>query len=425
VQELKVPPRCGTEVTVTSESKPDQPAASDPRPWGAFGDQFLENPYPILSFLRLATPAFHEPTVGAWVVAREADVDTVLRSPQYGKDPRKVREGVLAFQALNPGSGQDPSMLVLDPPDHTRLRGLVNRAFTPRVVEDLRPRIEQLVGELLDSVAGQPGFDVMTAIAEPLPITIIAEMIGVDPGDQEHFRNWSHSLASALDALAPQDVRERAYVAQEQIRAYFNEDIAAHRVSPRDDLISGLIAAQDGNDSLTTDEMISVLTLLLVAGNVTTTDLIGNGVLALLEHPDQLKKLREDPLLITNAVEEVLRYDSPVLGTGRVPLEDTEISGCPVAKGDAVIVSLAGANRDPNATPDPDRFDISRQDIRHHSFGAGPHFCLGAPLARLEAPIVIGAIVERFPNLRLDPANPPTRRLLPAFHGLSSLPVLV
>jgi cytochrome P450 len=413
------------EETVTTESNPDRPGAINPGQWGALGDQFLENPYPALSFLRLATPAFHEPTVGAWIVAREADVDALLRSPQYGKDPRKLREGVLAFQSLNPASGQEPSMLVLDPPDHTRLRGLVNRAFTPRVVENLRPRVEQLVGELLDAVAGQQGFDVMSALAAPLPITIIAEMIGVDPRDQERFRDWSHAFAASLDALAPEGVRQRAYQAHEEITAFFHEQIEAHRASPRDDLISGLIAAQDGNDSLTTEEMISTLTLLLVAGNVTTTDLIGNGVLALLEHPDEMKKLRDDPSLITNAVEEVLRYDSPVLGTGRVPLQDVEVAGCPITKGEAVLVSLAGANRDPSATPNPDRFDISRNDIKHHSFGAGPHFCLGAPLARLEAPIALGGIVQRFPNLRLDPANSPKRRLLPAFRGLVSLHVLV
>jgi len=409
-------------MTSDSGEAPSQPpiARAD-----AFAQGFLENPYPALAFLRMATPAFHEESTDSWVIARARDVEAVLRSPQYGKDPRKVRTGVSVFASLNPDQGKEPSMLVLDPPDHTRLRGLVNKAFTPRVVEALRPRVQQLVHELLDAVAGQSGFDVMSALAAPLPITIIAEMIGVDPRDQEQFRAWSHAFAASLDALAQPETRQEAIQARDEITAYFAGQIAAHRASPSDDLMSGLIAAQDGSDSLSTDEMISVLTLLLVAGNVTTTDLIGNGVLALLQHPSELQKLRDNPTMITNTVEEVLRYDSPVLGTGRVPLQDVEVSGCPIPKGEAVIVSLAAANRDPAATPDPERFDIGRQDVHHHSFGAGPHFCLGAPLARLEAPIAIGTLVERFPNLRLDPANPPQRRLLPAFRGLASLKVLI
>jgi cytochrome P450 len=409
-------------MTTDSGDAAKQPPITNP---GAFAQAFLENPYPALAFLRMSTPALHEANTDSWVVTREQDVDVLLRSPLYGKDPRKVRSGVSVFAALNPDPGSEPSMLVLDPPDHTRLRSLVNKAFTPHVVETLRPRVQQLVDELLDAVATGPGFDVMAALANPLPITIIAEMIGVDTSDQAQFRAWSHTFAASLDALASPEVRQGAAQARDEITAYFNREIAAHRTAPHPDLISGLIAAQDGNDSLSTEEMISILVLLLVAGNVTTTDLIGNGVLALLEHPGELKKLQDDPSLITNAVEEMLRYDSPVLGTGRVPLQDVEVGGCPIPHGEAVIVSLAAANRDPNATPNPDQFDISRKDIHHHSFGAGPHFCLGAPLARLEAPAAIGTLVRRFPNLRLDPANAPKRRLLPAFRGLVSLPVLI
>jgi cytochrome P450 len=409
---------------MTNESK-GEPARPAIGPDNTFLQGFLENPYPALSMLRLMTPAFHEPTTDTWVVARYHDVAQLLRDPDYGKDPRKARVGLPAAVAMNPDPTEQPSMLLLDPPDHTRLRGLVNKAFTPRAVEALRPRIEQLAGELLDRVEGSPGFDVMAAIADPLPVTIIAEMIGVDPGDQERFRAWSHALAANLDALAGDEVRSAAFKAREELAAYFGDEIEEHRRNPRPDLISGLIAAQEGGDSLSTAEMIGTLMLLLVAGNVTTTDLIGNGILALLEHPAELQKLRDDPALITNAVEEMLRYDSPVLGTGRIPLHDVEVGGCPIPKGEVVLVSLAAANRDPECVADPERFDISRDVIRHHSFGAGPHFCLGAPLARLEAPLAISAIVSRFPHLRLDPDRPPARRLLPAFHGLSSLPVLI
>jgi cytochrome P450 len=408
---------------MTSDSTKNQNPFA-PGPGNPYFEGFLQNPYPALAFMRMMSPVFHEPTTDSWIILKERDADTVLRSQQFGKDPRKAKPGNPIQQALNPDPGQEPSMLVLDPPDHTRLRGLVNKAFTPRVVEDLRPRIQQLVDGLLDGVASEPSFDVMAALANPLPITIIAEMIGVDPSDQERFRSWSHALAASLDAMASEEVLQRALTARDELAAYFNNQIADHRSNPRSDLISGLIAAQDGSDSLSTPEMIGILTLLLVAGNVTTTDLIGNAVLALLENPTELQKLRADPSLAANTIEETLRFDSPVLATGRIPLQDVEVNGCPISRSETVVVSLAAANRDPEATADPDRFDISRPEIRHHAFGAGPHYCLGAPLARLEAPIAVGALVKRFPHLRLDPSTPPERRLLPAFHGLISLHVL-
>jgi cytochrome P450 len=386
---------------------------------------FLADPYPALAFIRATAPVFREPNIDAWFVTREQDVDAMLRSPLYGKDPRKATSGRPLQRVLNPDPDQEPSMLVLDPPDHTRLRGLVNKAFTPRAVEQLRPRVQQTVDQLLDAVAGKPGFDVMEALADPLPITIIAEMIGVDVSQQAQFRRWSHEIAAALDAMATPEVIETARAARAGLSAYFAQEIAEHRARPREDLISGLIAAQEGSDVLSDYEMTGILILLLIAGNVTTTDLIGNCVLALCQRPDQLRKLQADPSLIGATIEETLRYDSPVLGTSRIPLQDVEVSGCPIPAHDTVVVSIAGANRDPAVTPDPERFDITRPEIRHHAFGGGPHYCLGAPLARLEGQIAIGTLVRRFPHLRLDPARPPERRLLPAFHGLISLQVLI
>jgi cytochrome P450 len=386
---------------------------------------FLADPYPALAFVRGTSPVFHEPNVDVWFLTREADVDAVLRSPLYGKDPRKATSGRPIQRVLNPDPSQEPSMLVLDPPDHTRLRGLVNKAFTPHAVERLRPRIQETVDQLLDAVAGQQGFDLMEALAYPLPITIIGEMIGVDPGQRVQFRLWSQAIAAALDAMAPTEVIERAQQARDGLGAYFAGEIAEHRAHPREDLISGLIAAQEGSDVLSDYEMIGVLTLLLIAGNVTTTDLIGNCVLALCQHPEQLRRLQADPALTNPTIEETLRYDSPVLGTSRIPLQDVEVGGCPIPAHNTVVASIAGANRDPAATPDPERFDITRPEIHHHAFGGGPHYCLGAPLARLEGQIAIGTLVRRFPHLRLDPARPPERRLLPAFHGLISLHVLI
>jgi cytochrome P450 len=392
---------------------------------GGMLQSFFANPYPALAFARAMMPVFHEPTLDAWILTREQDIDAVLRSSLYGKDPRKATGGLTVQRVLSADPNLTPSMLVLDPPDHTRLRGLVNKAFTPHAVEQLRPRIEEAVGQLLDAVADRPGFELMAALAAPLPITIIAEMIGVDPSHQEQFRAWSQAIAAGLDAMATEEVRAASRKAQEEIGAYFADVIAEHRANPQDDLASGLIAAQEGNDVLSDYEMISILTLLLIAGNVTTTDLIGNCVLALCQNPEQLQKLQADPSLINATIEETLRYDSPVLGTSRIPLQDVEVNACPIPAHQTIVASIAGANRDPAATPDPDRFDIMRPEIRHHSFGAGPHFCLGAPLARLEAQIAIGALVKRFPDLRLDPAQPPERRLLPAFHGLISLHLLI
>ncbi len=406
--------------------QPPPPPTPLPMPMpGGMLQSFLADPYPALAFVRATMPVFHEPNIDAWFITREQDVDAILRSPLYGKDPRKASSGQPIQRVLNPDPDQEPSMLVLDPPDHTRLRGLVNKAFTPRAVEQLRPRIQTTVGELLDAVANQPGFDLMEALADPLPITIIAEMIGVDVSQQAQFRRWSHEIAAALDAMAAPEVIEAARAARTALTEYFAQEIADHRAHPREDLISGLIAAQEGSDVLSDYEMTGILILLLIAGNVTTTDLIGNCVLALCQRPEQLHKLQADPALTNATIEETLRYDSPVLGTSRIPLQDVEVSGCPIPAHNTVVVSIAGANRDPAVTPDPERFDITRPEIHHHAFGGGPHYCLGAPLARLEAQIAIGSLVQRFPHLRLDPANPPERRLLPAFHGLVSLHVLI
>ena len=408
---------------MTSQSEPSQ---ADPGLFATqFGQTLLEHLYQWLAFLRQSTPAYHDPMTDIWYVARHDDVDALLRSPHYGKDPRKASSDRGLRQIFLRAEGQTPSMLIADPPDHTRLRGLVNKAFTPRAVETLRPRVQEVVDELLDAVAGQESFDLMAALAEPLPIRIIAEMIGVDPAHEQQFREWSRDLAASLDANATEEQRSRADAATLGLGEYYQSVIAEHRAHPRADLISGLIAAEEEGAHLSDVEMISILILLLVAGNVTTTDLIGNGVLALLEHPEQLAKLRADPSLVTNAVEEMLRYDPPVTGAHRVALQDVEVGGCPIAAGQTLLAAVGGANRDPDAYPNPDEFDISRGDVHHHSFGGGPHYCLGAPLARLEATIAVGTLVHRFPHLRLDPSRPPVRRYLPAFRGLASLTVAV
>jgi cytochrome P450 len=315
-------------------------------------------------------------------------------------------------------------ILFLDAPDHTRLRCLVNKAFTPRAAERLAPRIREIIEELLDGVAGQKGFDLIEALAGPLPVIVIAEMLGVDAAARGDFKRWSDLTAMRLNPLLTGDQRALMAEAMRELDAYLERTIAERRSHPRDDLISALNAVEEAGDQLNDGEIVTMCALLLAAGNVTTTDLIGNGVWTLLHHPAQLRKLRDDPSLIKNAVEEILRFESPVVQTARIPMDDVEIGGCPIRRGESVLLSLAAANRDPDACPEPDRFDITRPDVRHHSFGGGAHFCLGAPLARLEAQLAITALVQRFPNLRLA-AEPLEWRALPAVRGLARLRVLI
>jgi hypothetical protein len=263
----------------------------------------------------------------------------------------------------------------------------------------------------------------MATFAGPLPTIVIAEMLGVDPADRDDFKRWSDESVLGFNPLITDEERERVIAASTAMDDYLRRASAERRSNPRDDLISALIAVEEAGDQLSNEEIVTMCSLLLAAGNVTTTDLIGNGVLALLRHPDQLAALRADPSLIKNAVEEMLRFDGPVVQTGRIALSDVEIDGCPVGPGASILTSLAAANHDPAVYPDPDRFDVRREDIHHHAFGGGIHYCLGAPLARLEARIAIDTLVRRFPNLRLA-GEPLEWRRLPSFRGLIQLPVL-
>ena len=405
---------------------PGEATLADPVPPAALlSPEFIADPYPTLNALREQTAIFKESFFGSYWLTRHDDVDAILRNNRFGRDPRKSAENSFMRAFLGALGDRPLSMLFLDPPDHTRLRGLVNKAFTPRAVEALRPRAQQIADELFDAVAGQEQFDFMAAFAAPFPTVVIAELIGVDPADRGYFKERSDEVVKLFDPFLSPEARARTYQAGEDLAAYFERVIAERRGGAGDDLISRLIAVQEEGDRLTEQEMVTMLNLLLVAGNVTTTDLIGNGVLALLQHPEQAQKLRDDPSLIANAVEEMLRYDSPVVQTGRVALEDSVIQGCPIMRGQNVSISLAAANRDPSVYPEPDQFDVSRADTHHHSFGGGPHYCLGAPLARMEAQVGIETLLRRFPTLRLAEGAVPQRRMLPGFRGLMSLPVTV
>jgi hypothetical protein len=404
---------------MTTES---EPKTATPVPTGieltALDEAFARDPYPVLAEVREREPVHYDAVIKRWVLTRFDDVDAVLRDRAMAVDARKAAPGT--YMAMFAERDREPSMLMQDDPSHARLRGLVNRAFTPRAVELLAPRIQQIVDELLDAVAGSETFDLIAAFAGPLPTIVIAEMLGVDANDRDDFKRWSDDGVASFDPFPTDEIRAKVKAANEGMDGYFHRVIAERRAVPRDDMMSALLAVEEDGKKLSEEEIVTMCGLLLAAGNVTTTDLIGNGVYALLTHPEELRKLRDDPSLIKNAVEEMLRYETPVVQTGRVLMSDGAIGGCPVHARESVMTSLAAANRDPATYPEPDRFDITRNNVRHHSFGGGAHFCLGAPLARLEAQLAIATLVRRFPSLRLADQEFAWRRL-PAFRGLTRL----
>jgi pimeloyl-[acyl-carrier protein] synthase len=382
---------------------------------------FVADPYPTYRRLRAEDPV-HKSPMGFWVLTRYDDVVAALR------DPRLAKEAIAAFVAARFGAPvaiTGFSMLDRDPPDHTRLRSLVSKAFTPRVVEGLRPRIQQIVDGLLDRVRDAGAMDLIDEFAYPIPVNVICEMLGVPVEDHERFKGWSLDLARGLDSiLLPVDseIPKRSAASRSALADYFRELIARRRASPRPDLLSGLIAAEEAGDKLSETELLATCILLLVAGHETTVNLIGNGTLALLRHPDQLRRLRDNPGLIATAVEELLRFDGPVQRTARIPSEDVVINGHTIAKGEMVMPFIGAADRDPAQFPDPDRLDIGRADNRHIAFGWGIHFCLGAPLARVEGQIAINTLVRRLPKLALATESPEFRQSL-TLRGLASLPV--
>ena len=382
--------------------------------------EMAQDPYPTYAKLRGHDPVHRSRLMDAWVFSRFADVDAILRDHRhFSSDPRKR---VASGRRASLPNVEEPSMLFLDPPDHTRLRALVNKAFTPRAVAALEPHIRELMTTLLDAVDDPAAFDLMEAVAKPLPVIVIAEMLGIPPDDRAQFAVWSDQRARILEPTLSPDERETADAAMRSLDEYLMPIISARRVDPKDDIISALAQAKEEGDKLTEREVLIMLRLLLVAGNETTTNLIGNGVLALLRHPDQLAALREDPGLITSAVEELLRFDSPVQVDVRSVLDDCEVNGFRVRRGDNVVTLLGAANRDPDRFEAPDRLDVRRGDQNHLSFGRGIHHCLGAPLARLEGRVVLQALIERFSSLRLLEDRPAFRSSV-ALRGLLALPV--
>jgi len=364
----------------------------------------------------------------SWIVTTYDDTIAVLKDPRFIKDTHKVSKPSERQDA----AGENASvidrfltwrrdMLTVDPPDHTRLRGLVSKAFTPRIIEQLRPRIQQIADELLEAVQAQGRMDLIVDFAFPLPITVISEMLGIPAKDRQQFRVWSQTIVNV--PMEPQ--MEDKLAALEMFVQYIKTLLADKSAHPGSDLTSGLVQAEERGDSLNEAELISTIFLLIVAGHETTVNLIGNGMLALLEHSEQMRLLRADPSLLPSAIEELLRYTAPVsLSSPRWASEDIPMHGQVIRKGDMVFVSLIGADTDPQQFPDPEVLNILRQENQHVAFGKGIHYCLGAPLARLEGQIAIGTLLQRLPNLRQErPAAQLTWTQNPILRGLTSLPV--
>jgi cytochrome P450 len=388
-----------------------------------FDPRFRDHPYEVLNSLRQRAPVLHDDQFNRWYLTRFDDVRQILRDKDMSADPRKANPTsyiarIAALTGTAHSGSTGVSMLFMDDPDHRRVRGLVNKAFTLKAVEALRPRVREIATGLLAKIEADE-FDLMTSFAGVLPVIVIAEMLGIDPADRGSFRHWSEvSVAAFFNPFRTPQQGEAALQAQQELNAYFQKMIELRRAAPRDDLISDMVHAEEAGDHMTDEEIVTQCNLLLIAGNVTTTDLIGNGVKALLDHPLELAKLRARPELINNAIEEILRYDSPVTNSGRNVQRELTLRGCPMHLGDSITVSLAAANHDPDANPNPERFDIERADIQHQSFGGGKHTCLGAPLARVEAQEGITALLQRFPNLQPS-ARGLKYRTIPSFRGMS------
>ncbi|MXV95243.1 MAG: cytochrome P450 [Gemmatimonadetes bacterium] len=390
--------------------------------WWPLAPSFVADPYPVYRRLRDRDPVHYSILTEQFVVSRFADVDRILRDHRnFSNDLQRARS---SRGSLGTRKKLRPSMLVQDPPDHTRLRRLVSRAFTPRSVAKMEDYIRATAHGLLDEVEGAGEFDLMKAFAVPLPTIVIARMIGVPEQDLDRFKVWSDHLARALEPLLTTEEEELVHQSDQQLAEYFRAIIEQRRREPRDDLVSRLAEAEDEGDKLTPDETIVMLRLLLTAGNETTTNLIGNGFRALLRHPDQLTLLRERPELAAAAVEELLRYDSPVQLDMRITTRDLEIGNVAVQSGTLVTLAIGSANHDPERFQRPDELDITRSDQGNISFGRGIHHCLGAPLARLEGRVALEVLLERFDRIGFGPRAPRYRPSV-VLRGLERFDVLV
>jgi cytochrome P450 len=387
---------------------------------------FIADPYPFYRALRETAPVFKTPQ-GFWLLTRYEDMAFALRDKRFGKDfagnmvrrygSDRMEEPAIASLAN--------TMLVQDPPDHTRLRGLVTKAFTARRVADMRPRIRALVDEQLDRVADKGEMDVMRDLAHRLPVIVICDMLGIPEAHRAPFLAGSNVNGRILEPVPMTRAElDQANMNTKMAGVYFNQLCELRRREPQDDLTTELVKAEEAGDKLTSAELEANIGLLFGAGHETTTNLIGNGLLALHRHPEQWERLKADPSLIANAIDELLRFDSSVQITGRVTNTEVDVGGVTLPASESIVMLLGAANRDPAQYTDPDKLDVGRQNIRPLSFGGGIHHCLGAQLARLEAELVFTALVERLPNLKLPEKDAPAWRRSFTLRGLSKLPAV-
>jgi cytochrome P450 len=402
-------------------------SATAPPPFDIRDPAFLADPYPVFHKLRATTPVFRA-SHGRWFITRYDDTAQLLRDRCCGKDYENPDTLTRRF---GPTALQEPAvvelthmMLLRDPPDHTRLRGLVVKAFTARRIEVMRERVQDLTDRLLDKVIPLGRMDAIRDLAFPLPVLVICELLGIPEEDQARFITGSSSGAPLLDPKPPTRAElDDANRGTLESAAYFGALFERRRREPRDDLITLLVRAEEEGDRLTTAELSANVKLLFAAGHETTVNLIGNGLLSLLRHPEQWRMLRDDPSMVPNAIEEILRYESPVQAVARTVAEPVELSGVMLEPADIVVSLVGAANRDPAMFENPDRFDITRKDLRPLSFGGGIHFCLGAQLARIEAAVVFETILRRLSEPRLVQPDQPKWRPSFLLRGLTELPV--
>ena len=419
-------------------------------------EEIRANPYPFYKRLRDHDPIHWDEEMGFWVFTRYADIDSLYTDERFSRAQGLMRN----FQRLSESERKivepvyhsfSKTVFYADPPYHTHLRGLMNHAFTPRRVERLRPYVQNVVNELLEAACRKDGtVDIIHDLAYPLPVMVIAELLGLPANDRDRFKQWSDDLFAILGTVRqkPSHLLERATQSLHEMTAYVEDLSHKRHDEPEDDLLTALLSLtndgssassyphdsssvqpagqlirdRDASSTLTGEELVSNINILLSTGHETTTHLIGNGILALLQHPDQMEKLRAQPALLAAAIEEILRYDSPVQITYRSALNDAEIRGKRIHQGDLVNTILGAANRDPQRFSNPHRFDITRNEGRHLGFGIGIHFCIGAPLVRLEAEVVFETILRRFPRIKLATEALEWQEH-PIFRGLKSLPV--
>ena len=380
---------------------------------------FIQSPYEWYAVLRTKDPVHYVESIGAYWVTRYEDVEVVLSSNKFGH--HFVSEETPA-PAMDIGQELwSKSMLYSDPPDHTRLRSLVNKAFVPRIVENLRPNIQKISSSLLESIDRSGPFDLMKGYAAPFPALVIAELLGVDISDRERFKNWSNDIVKGMDASLSQDDWTKSMKATMALASYFTDLIDEKKRNPGGDLVSQLIEAEEKEDRLGPDELLGMCLLLLVAGHETTTNLIGNGFYNLLKHKGKFKELQADRSIMHTSVEEMLRFESPVQRMGRVAKEDVMLSGTKIPKGSMVAGVIGSANRDPDVFPEPETFNLRRVKNQHMAFGKGIHFCLGSPLARMEASIAFNGLLDSFPEVQLH--GPVEWERNTVMRGLKSLEV--